>query len=96
MDNLIMQMTLVGKFSVQMLQEGNPHATMSMHLIEEQRHKKLVIVNIIERFEHFLNGVGNDHVICVPIVGHEGDIDVQSNSNTICKSACQQVNINVF
>lgn len=97
MDNLlVMQKALVEKLGVQMPQEGNPHAIVSMHMIEEQHHKKHVIVNTIERFEHVLNGVENGHVIFVPIIGHEGDIGVQGNSNTICKNACQQVKINAF
>jgi hypothetical protein len=47
-----------------------------------------MIANTTKRFEHVLNGVENGHVICVPIVGHEGDNGVQGNSNIVCKSAC--------
>jgi hypothetical protein len=48
MDNLlVLQKALVEKFNVQMLQEGNPHATVPMHLIEENHHKKLVTVDTI-------------------------------------------------
>jgi hypothetical protein len=66
---LAMQKALVEKLNVQMSQEGNPHATVSMHLIEKQHHKKPVIINRTEISKHVLNGVEDGHVICVPIIG---------------------------
>ncbi len=69
---------------------------MSMHLIKEQPHEKHVTINTTKRFGHVLDGVGNDQVICVPTMRHEGDIGVQGNSNIICKNACQLIKTSLF